>query len=129
MENQPARRADEKMTPFARRVALPHGATRGDVKLMVTPYNNDLRVIFFAEDHRTVSKAVHLPRDALFTDISAAFTPEAASEKGREGTSDAANDRKARGGRSVVSGNKTRGGVSSLEITVGRVLPKSIDIK
>lgn len=99
---------------------------------MVTPYNNDLRVIFFAEDHRTVSKAVHLPRDALFTNISAAFTPETVSAKDREGVSDAsANDaRKARGGRSAASGSKKRGGdVSSLEITVGRVLPKSIDIK
>lgn len=91
------------MNTRARRVALPNGATRDDVKLMVTPYNNDLRVIFFGEGHRTVSKAVHLPSDALFTDISATFTPE--------------------------TGSKTRGGVSGLEITVGRVLPKSIDIK
>lgn len=73
---------------------------------MVTPCNNDLRVIFIADGHRTVSKAVHLPYDALFTDISAAFTPETGSEKKKRG-----------------------GGVSSLEITVGRVLPKSIDIK
>ena len=93
------------MNASTRRVALPHGATRDDVKLMVTPFNNDLRVIIFAEDHRTVSKAVHLPRDALFTDISAAFTPD------------------------TVASNKEREGVSSLEITVGRVLPKSIDIK
>lgn len=117
------------MNTRARRVALPDGATRDDVKLMVTPYNNDLRVIFFGEGHRTVSKAVHLPRDALFTDISATFTPETAPEKEREGVSDASSGRRARGGRAATSENQTCGGVSSLEMTVGRVLPKSIDIK
>lgn len=99
----------------------------------MTPYNNDLRVIFSTDGNRTVSKAVRLPRDALFTDISASFTPdtetEPEKEKGREGTSDASCDRKARGSRAAKSGKKTRGGVSSLDISVGRVLPKSIDIK
>lgn len=115
------------MNTRARRVALPNGATRDDVQLMVTPYNNDLRVIVIADGNRTVSKAVKLPCDALFTDISARFTPETVPEKGM---SDEANDRKTRGSRAAASGKKTRGGgVSSLEITVGRVLPKSIDIK
>lgn len=117
------------MNTLARRVALPTGATRDDVKLMVTPYNNDLRVIFVAEGNRTVSKAVHLPHDALLTEISATFTPETVPENDREGMSDAANDSQARSNRAVNSGTKTRAGVSSLEITVGRVLPKSIDIK
>eukprot|EP00752_Nemacystus_decipiens_P012769 g11308.t2 len=124
-----ATHVSENEHAYVVKVALPHGATRDDVKLMVTPYNNDLRVIFFSEGHRTVSKAVHLPCDALFTDISAAFTPETVSEKEREGVSDVANDRQPRGARSAVAGSKTRGGVSSLDITVGRVLPKSIDIK
>lgn len=96
---------------------------------MVSPANNGLRVTFYAEGHRTVSKAVHLPCDALFTDISAAFTPEAEHKKTREGVGDAAGDGRASGSSAETSGKKTRGGVSGLEITVGRVLPKSIDIK
>lgn len=90
------------------------------MKLMVSPDNNGLRVTFSAEGHRTMSKAVRLPLDALFEDISATFTPEKVSESGRAG------------GRAAASRNKKRRGVSGLEITVGRVapqLPKSIEIK
>lgn len=104
---------------LARRVALPIGASRDNVKLVVSPDNNGLRVTFSAEGHRTMSKAVRLPFDALFEDISATFTPELTSERGR-------------GGRAANSRVAKRGGVSGLEITVGRVppqLPKSIEIK
>eukprot|EP00903_Cladosiphon_okamuranus_P005716 g5675.t1 len=124
-----ATNVSENEQAYVVKVALPTGATRDDVKLVVTPYNNDLRVIFFAKGNRTVLKAVHLPLDALFTEISATFTPEAVTENDREGMSDAANDRQAHGSGVAASATKTCAGVSSLEITVGRVLPQSIDIK
>lgn len=74
---------------------------------MVTPGNHSLRVTF-AEGSRKASKAVSLPWDALFSEISAAFTPESSKKK------------------------RAGGGVSRLDVTVGRVapqVPKSIDIK
>lgn len=75
---------------------------------MVTPGNHSLRVTFSAEGNRQVSKAVSLPWDALFSEISAAFTPETSRKK------------------------RAGGGVSRLEVTVGRAapqLPQNIDIK
>ncbi|CAM9827716.1 unnamed protein product [Scytosiphon promiscuus] len=98
----------ENESAYIVRVALPEGATRDDVKLMVTPGNHSLRVTFFAEANRKVSKAVSLPWDALFSEISAALTPETSKKK------------------------RAGGGVSRLEVTVGRAAPqhpKSIDIK
>ncbi|CAM9450348.1 unnamed protein product [Hapterophycus canaliculatus] len=98
----------EKESAYIVRVALPEGATRDDVKLMVTPGSHSLRVTFFAEGNRRVSKAVSLPFDALFSEISASFTPEASKKK------------------------RAAGRVSRLEVTVGRAppqLPKSIEIK
>lgn len=122
-----------------RRVALPDGATRDDVKLMVSPDNNGLHVTFSAEGHRTMSKAVRLPFDALFEDISATFSPEKATTSSSSSSASASTSASERGGRprgraAGVSKTKKRGGrgVSGLDITVGRVppqLPKSIEIK
>lgn len=106
--------------PRARRFALPQGATRDDVELMVTPDNNGLRVAFFGEGNHMVSKAVCLPSDASFSDISARFTPEP-RKRGRGGA--------AGGG---LEGGKISRNVAGLEVSVGRAapqLPKSIEIK
>lgn len=91
---------------------------------MVTPDNNGLRVAFFGEGNHMVSKAVCLPSDASFSDISARFTPEPRSKRGRGGAA-AGDDVEGRGAK------KSRN-VSGLEVAVGRAapqLPKSIEIK
>ncbi|CAM9245368.1 unnamed protein product [Ectocarpus sp. 12 AP-2014] len=110
----------EKELEYVVKFALPQGATRDDVELMVTPDNNGLRVAFFGEGNHMVSKAVYLPSDASFSDISARFTPEP-RKRGRGGAA----------GGGLEGGKKSRN-VAGLEVAVGRAapqLPKSIEIK
>ena len=95
---------------------MPEGATRENVKLSVTP-DNALRVAFSPEDRSPISKVVHLPLDAIFSNVSARFNGEK-SQKDGYGVSN--------------SGGGGGGGVSSLEVTLGRsppLLPMSIDIE
>lgn len=103
------------------RVALPEGATREDVKLVITP-ENYVRVSFATEGRRSIYKDVRLPKDALLSEISAKFVAEQQQQQQQQEKS-AAED---------GEGSSTaEQGVSSLEIKVGRELPqasKRIDI-
>lgn len=125
------------------RVALPEGITRDRVKLTINP-DNSLRVTVsdgaavadVEGGGRAFYKDVRLPRDALFSEISAKFETEqetkelnddsTSKEEGRDGIKGGAEE-------DVVTSNNSIGGtlVSGLEVTVGRVVPpqpKRIDI-
>lgn len=98
----------------SRRIALPEGTTRDNVKLSVNP-DRSLRVTASAAaaegaPDRSVYKDVFLPKDALLSNVSAKF--EAEQLQG--------GDKKDEGASTKDAGT---GAVSGLEVTVGRVAP------
>lgn len=95
---------------------MPEGTTRDEVTLTATP-GNALRVTFAAKGRRSLYKDVRLPKDALFSEISAKFEAE-----GKHGE----------GGDEASSSTAVEDGVSGLEISVGRAVPpqpKRVDIR
>ena len=101
-------------------MSLPEGATRKDVKLLVTP-DNALRVDFSPPERPPISKVIHLPLDAIFSNVSARFNEEQSQKENNHGVSNSS------GGN-----GKGGGGVSSLEVTLGKSPPlqhMSIDIE
>lgn len=92
-------------------MALPEGATRGNVTLTVTE-DEALRVTLTRAGQRPISKEVRLPRDAVLSDVSARFEAE-----------------EARGGEESPAASEVA--VSGLEAVVGRAdaaEPKQIEI-
>lgn len=106
-----------------RRIALPEGTTRDNVKLSVNP-DRSLRITASAAvaegtPDRSVYKDVVLPKDALLSDVSAKFEAEQLRDDGKKDADGAS------------SNDAGVGAVSGLEITVGKVVPpqpKTIDI-
>lgn len=81
-------------------MALPEGATREDVGLTVTE-DMTLRVTLTRPGRRAISKEVRLPWDAVYSEVSARFNVEEATE--------------GQGGPAA-----SKAAVSGLEVVVGR---------